>query len=100
MKKEIKNAVTDWKNLLVRDNKGNIENIAQNYIVFLNDSEFYKGRLKLNEFTCRPEIDGREMNDTDLAQIRVDFSNHCTFKTRQLIDDSLTVTLYNNRYGW
>lgn len=98
MKTEIKNAVTDWKTLLVRDHKGNIENVAQNYIVFLNDSEFYKGRLKLNEFTCRPEIDGREMNDTDLAQIRVDFSNHCTFKTRQLIDDCLAVTLKNNSY--
>lgn len=45
------------------DKKGNILNNLSNYVAFLNNSEFTKGKIKYNQFLERKEFDGEEYTD-------------------------------------
>lgn len=47
-----------WKDELLKDTKGKIENRIENYLLYFNESEKYKGKLKYNEYLKQFEFDG------------------------------------------
>lgn len=54
-----------WKDELYKDNKGKIENRIENYLLYFNESENYKGKIKYNDFLQQKEFKDREWNDFD-----------------------------------
>ena len=54
-----------WKNELIKNDKGKVENRIENYLLYFNKSEKYRYKLKYNEFLQQKEFNGKEWTDFD-----------------------------------
>jgi len=89
----------NWKDRLIKSDKGKIENNIDNYILFLNECKKYKGQLKYNEFLQQKEIFNREFTDFDLNNIYNDCERETTLSAHSKIDSALSEVFDNNRYN-
>lgn len=71
MKIEEKNKLP-WKEKLIKSDKGKIENCIENYLLYYNESEKYKGKLKYNDFLQQKEFNGNNWNDFNEDQAIID----------------------------
>lgn len=89
----------NWKDNLIKSDKGKIENNIDNYILFLNECSKYKGQLKYNEFLQQKEIFQREFTDFDLNNIYNDCERETSLSTHSKIDSAISEVFDNNRYN-
>lgn len=88
-----------WKKNLIRNDKRVIVNNIDNYILYLTESPEFKGRLKYNEFLQQKEIDGREFEDGDIADIYVACERELTLSSHTKIDTAISYVFNRNKYN-
>ena len=88
-----------WRDKLIRNSKGIIENHIDNFILYLSESDDYKGRLKYNTFLQQKEIDGREFRDGDQADIYVSCERELCLSSHIKIDTAVNYILNRNEYN-
>lgn len=89
----------EWKNRLVRNDKGVITASIDNYILFLEECKEYKGRLKYNDFLCRKEYDGKEFTDFTQNNIYVKCEQETGLSSHSKIDTALSHIFDTYRYN-
>lgn len=88
-----------WRGDLIRDSKCNIKNHIDNFILYLSQSDEYKGKLKYNEFLQQKEFDGREFRDEDEAVIAVNCERNLTLSSQVKIKNALGYVFNRNTYN-
>lgn len=88
-----------WKDKLEKNTKGEVTGNIDNYILFLENHEEYKGKLKYNEFLCRKEYNGEEFTDFIQNNIYVKCEQETTLYSHTKIDTALEYIFDNNRYN-
>ena len=86
----------DW---LVNPKTGNKANIADNYILYLENSPEYKGKLRYNEFTCHDEFNGQNMTDKDISVLAVKIESDINISTQTKLKSALDYVLINHKYN-
>lgn len=99
-----------WKEQLLRDSKGKVENKIENYLLYFNESEKYKGKLKYNEFLQQKEFDENVWDDFDedqaIIDIEIDIGLSSADKARRAISGVFGSNRYNpvqdylNKLSW
>lgn len=88
-----------WKDELLKDNKGKIENRIENYLTYFNGCDKYKNKLKYNEFLQMKEFNGREWNDFDEDQACVDIEQDIQLSNVTKVRTAISSIFNNNRYN-
>ena len=86
----------DW---LINPKTGNKANIADNYILYLENSPEYKGKLRYNEFTCHDEFNGQNMTDKDISVLAVKIESDINISTQTKLKSALDYVLINHKYN-
>lgn len=89
----------DWRRKLIRNDKRAIVNHIDNFILFLTESDEWKGRLKYNEFLQQKEIDGRLFEDFDQEEIYVSCERELTLSSKTKIDTAVNYVFSHNKYN-
>lgn len=89
----------NWKDQLIKDDKGKITNCIENYLTFFNESPRYKGQLKYNEFLQQKEFCGKEWTDFDEDQACVDIESEIGLGTTTKVKTAISSIFNNNRYN-
>lgn len=89
----------DWKNKLIRTDKGKIDNHIDNYILFLSESPKYKGQIKYNEFLQQGELFGKPFDDLSIAVVKNDFERETNLSSTAKFDNALNEVLKLNVYN-
>lgn len=92
-------AAKSWREKLILNDKGNPTNCIDNYLVYLNESETYKNKLKYNEFLCRKEYNGEEFTDFILNNIYVNCELEIGISSRVKLDAAISNVFDKNRYN-
>lgn len=101
-KKEDEEDEKDWLTKvewLVNPKTGNKANIADNYILYLENSPEYKGKLRYNEFTCHDEFNGQNMTDKDISVLAVKIESDINISTQTKLKSALDYVLINHKYN-
>lgn len=101
-KKENEEDEEDWLDKvewLVNPKTGNKMNIADNYILYLENSPEYKGKIRYNEFTCHDEFNGQNMTDKDISVLAVKIESDINISTQTKLKAALDYVLVNHKYN-
>ena len=88
-----------WMSELITDNKGCVKNDINNYIIYLNQSPKYKGKLKYNDLTKQKEYNGREFKDSDLNILYNNIERDLGLTSRPKIESALWEVFDMNKYN-
>lgn len=82
------------------DNKGKVKNNLKNYVVYLNTSNFTKGKIKYNMFLERKEFDGQEYTDFIQSKIILNMSTELGFDvSNSKFTDAINNVFNDNKYN-
>lgn len=79
----------DWRDTLVRGKGGLPLSSIENYIIYLENSPKYKGKMKYNEFTNKREFDGAAYSINIFSGICLDIEKEFGSKNRADLEDAL-----------
>lgn len=88
-----------WRDQLIKNDKGKIDNCIDNYLIYFNNDEKYSGKLKYNEFLQRKEYDGKEWSDFDEDQACVDIEQDIQLSNVTKTRTAISSIFNNNRYN-
>jgi predicted P-loop ATPase len=89
----------DWKEGLIYDQKGKIENSIENYLYYFTKSPLYSEKLKYNDFLKQKEYDGQEWTDFDEAKAMNNIEKEIKLNTQFKVKNSLDEIFINNTYN-
>lgn len=92
-------STNNWKDKLIKSDKGKVENNIDNYILFLNECPKYKGKIKYNEFLQQGELFGKPFDDLSISVVRNDCERETGLSTKTKFDDALNEILKDNIYN-
>ena len=82
------------------DSKGRILNNLENYVTYLNTSDYTKGKLKYNQFLERKEFDNEEYTDFTESNIMLDMSRVLGFDpSNTKLTTAINNVFDNNKYN-
>lgn len=96
---ETKKVPSNWKDLLIRDDKNRITNHIDNYLIFLNECPKYKGKIKYNLFLQQRELFGQPFEDETIDIVRNDCERETGLSTKAKFDQAISEVLVNNSYN-
>lgn len=90
----------DYRKMEFKDDRFKIPKpTIRNYIIYLDRSIPYGGRLKYNEYLRRDEIDGRPLTDNDINKIYADIEIFFGYVVRQNADTAIDCVLQARKYN-
>lgn len=88
-----------WEEKLKKGEKGKVDNCIENYLLYFNESEKYKGKFKYNEFLQQKEFDENYWDDLKESQAIIDIELETGLssadKARRAIDGIFNIQRYN-----
>lgn len=88
------------KQLYECDKKGAILNNLENYVTFLNNSDYTKGKIKYNQFLERKEFEGKEYTDFIESAIMLRMAKELKFDpSTTKFTTAITNVFNNNQYN-
>lgn len=84
--------------MMTTTNRGTLANAPQNIIVWLENMPPYKGRIRFNEFTSTIELDGRPLQDTDIARISNEVFKYLGFYHKANTYDAIDLVAHDHGY--
>ena len=84
--------------MMTPTSRGTLANAPQNIIVWLENMPPYKGRIRFNEFTSTIELDGRPLQDTDIARISNEVFKYLGFYHKANTYDAIDLVSQEHKY--
>ena len=98
-KQNEKKKLDNWKDGLLKDDKGKVLNSIENYLYYFKECPFYKDKLKYNDFLQQKEFDNKEWDDFDLSRAYNNIELDTTLSTHTKIDSTLNQIFGDNKYN-
>ena len=88
----------DVAEMMLPTARGTLAQAPENVVVWLENMQPYKGRIRFNEFSCVIELDGRPLEDFEITKASNEAFKRLGFYNKSVVFDGIELTAHKHEY--